>query len=298
MTDDAWGLDHSFEGHNELPEGAISQGADLGIGSAHKTLTSLSQTSVLMVNSDRIDAERLQLCFELEESTSTSSLLLSSIDGARAQAVREGPQLLDRAVHAAELAKQRLAEEVPELDVVDPKSLVGQPGVADADPTHLMIEVHSVGLTGFHADDWLRDQRSIDVELVDHRRLIPLFTFAHGEAEVERLVAAIRDLVDAEGEPGAETGVGPFPTRRELRTEQATLPRDAFFSKTEHVKPADAVGRVSAELVSPYPPGIPAVAPGEVLNEAIVDYLEQHVGASGFVEGAADQSLETFRVVA
>jgi arginine decarboxylase len=298
VTDDAWGLDHSFAGHPNLPEGAISQGADLAIGSAHKTLTALSQTSVLSVTSDRIDTERLQLCFELEESTSASSLLLSSIDGARAQAVREGRQLLERAVRAAELARQRLAEVVPELDVVDPRSLVGQPGVADADPTHLLIEVHSVGLTGFQADDWLRDHRSIDVELADHRRIVPLFTFAHGEQEVERLVAALRDLVDERGEPGAEPDVGPLPSRRDLRTEQAMLPRDAFFGPVTKVEPSDAPGRISAELVTPYPPGIPAVAPGEVLNEAIVDYLEEHVAAGGFVEGAADQALDSFRVVA
>src|SRR3954469_944260 len=203
VTDDAWGLDYALSGHPDLPKGALAQGADLTIGSVHKTLSALSQPSVLSVGSDRIDTERLQLCFELEESTSASSLLLSSIDGARAQAVREGRQLLDRAVRAAELARQRLAEAVPELEVVDPRSLVGQPGVADADPTHLLIEVHSVGLTGFQADDWLRDHRSIDVELVDHRRIMPLVTFAHGEAEIDRLVRALRDLVDEHGDAGA-----------------------------------------------------------------------------------------------
>ena len=76
-----------------MPEGALSQGADLAIGSVHKTLTGLGQTSVLSVGSDRIDIGRLGLCFELEESTSASALLLSSIDGARAQFVREGTEL-------------------------------------------------------------------------------------------------------------------------------------------------------------------------------------------------------------
>src|SRR4051794_7344718 len=194
VTDDAWGLDYALGGHPALPDGALSQGSDLAIGSAHKTLTAMGQTSVLSVGSDRVDTERLQLCFELEESTSASSLLLSSIDGARRQAVREGRHLLDRAIRAAELARDRLAAEVPELEVIDPRSLVGRPGVAAADPTHLYIETHSVGLTGFQADDWLRDNHALDFELVDHRRITPLFTFAHGEAEVERLVAALRAL--------------------------------------------------------------------------------------------------------
>src|SRR3954452_852889 len=85
VTDDAWGLDFKLSGHPDLPEGALSQGSDLAIGSVHKSLTGMGQTSVLSVGSDRIDPERLQLCFELEESTSASTLLLSSIDGARRQ---------------------------------------------------------------------------------------------------------------------------------------------------------------------------------------------------------------------
>src|SRR5215210_1204555 len=196
VTDVAWGLDYALGGHPDLPEGALSQGSDLAIGSAHKTLTALGQTSVLSVGSDRIDMERLQLCFELEESTSASALLLSSIDGARAQFVREGEQLLDRAVKSARLMRERIAAEVPELTVVDSERLAAIPGVTAVDPTHVMIETASIGLSGYSADDWLRDERQVDVELVDHRRIMPLVTFAHGEEEVDRFVRALRDLVD------------------------------------------------------------------------------------------------------
>src|SRR4051812_8822107 len=266
VTDDAWALDYALSGHPDLPEGALAQGSDLAIGSVHKTLTGLSQTSVLSVGSDRIDTERLQLCFELEESTSASALLLSSIDGARRQFVRDGEALLDDAVKSAKLLRDRLREEVPELRVVETDVLVALPGVAASDPTHLLIETCSVGLTGFQADGWLRDERQIDVELADHRRIMPLITFAHGEQEVDRLVRALADLVHERGDPGGGTDVSPLPSRPDLRTEQAMLPREAFFAETELVKPRDAVGRVSAELVTPYPPGIPAVAPGEVYN--------------------------------
>jgi arginine decarboxylase len=298
VTDDAWGLDYALSGHPDLPEGALAQGADLAIGSVHKTLSGLSQTSVLSVGSDRIDTERLSLCFELEESTSASSLLLSSIDGARRQFVREGPQLLDRAVKTAEAIRAGLARVVPDLRVVSTTELAARPGVTAVDPTHILIETCSVGLTGFQADDWLRDERSIDVELVDHRRIVPLVTFAHGDEEAERFVAAMRDLVDEQGDPGSATDVKPLPSRRELRSEQRMLPRDAFFASAETVKPDEAVGRVSAELITPYPPGIPAVAPGEVFNEANVAYLEEIVANGAFVEGASDPSLRELRVVA
>jgi arginine decarboxylase len=132
---------------------------------------------------------------------------------------------------------------------------------------------------------------------MDHRRIMPLITYAHGEEDVERLVVALRDLVDRRGEPGRAPDVRTLPSRAELRTEQAMLPREAFFAQTELVAITEASGRVSAELVTPYPPGIPALAPGEVINEAIVDYFQGTSAAGGFVEGAADPTLRTLRVV-
>ncbi|WP_051324532.1 aminotransferase class I/II-fold pyridoxal phosphate-dependent enzyme [Candidatus Solirubrobacter pratensis] len=297
VTDDAWALDYAFADHPALPEGALAQGSDLAIGSVHKTLSGLAQTSVLSIGSDRIDSERLQLCFELEESTSASTLLLSSIDGARRQFVREGRELLDRAVKAARLLRERLAAEVPELRVIGVDELASRPGVTGVDPTHVLIETAPVGLTGYQADDWLRDERHVDVELVDHRRIMPLVSFAHGEQEIDRLVSALRDLVDEHGEPGSDTDVARLPSRRELRTEQAMLPRDAVFAATEAVKPRQAAGRISAELITPYPPGIPAIAPGELIDEPLIAYLEEIVANGAFLEGAADASLGSFRVV-
>src|SRR5947209_2870008 len=297
VTDDAWGLDYALPGHPDLPQGALAQGSDLAIGSVHKTLSGLAQTSVLSIGSDRIDSERLQLCFELEESTSTSGLLLSSIDGARAQFVREGRDLLSRALDSARLLRERLAGEVPELRVIEPELLKSTPGVTSVDPTHVMIETASVGMTGYRALDWLREQRNIDVELVDHRRIMALISFAHGEAEIDRLVRALRDLVDEHPDEDGND-LPDFPSRPQIRSEAPMLPRDAFFAETETVQFKDAVGRISAELVTPYPPGIPAVAPGELYTEENISYLQAFVEAGGFVEGASDPTLQRLRVVA
>jgi arginine/lysine/ornithine decarboxylase len=297
VTDDAWALDHAFGHHPEFPPSALSRGSDLAIGSVHKTLTGLSQTSVLSVGSDRIDAERLQLCFELEESTSTSGLLLSSIDGARAQFVREGTQLLDRAVRTAQLLRDRLAAEVPELRVIDPAALRRRPSVDAVDPTHVLIETASISLTGYQAVDWLRLERHVDIELVDHRRIMPLVTFAHDRDDVERFVGALRDLVSARGSHNGGA-VPSLPSRRQIRSEAAMTPRDAFFAPAEPVPAEEAEGRISAELVTPYPPGIPAVAPGERYNRDNIAYLQEVVRAGGFVEGATDPTLSKLRVVA
>jgi arginine decarboxylase len=188
VTDDAWGLDHSFS--EQLPPSALRCGADLAIGSVHKSLTGLSQTSVLSVQGELVDRHRLQRCFELEESTSASTLLISSIDGARRQFVRDGEELLGHAVRMAERLRRRL-DAIDGLRVVPPARLLGEAAAAHADPTHVIIELGGLGIGGYAADDRLRDEHGIDVELADHRRLMALVTFAHDEADIDRLAAAL-----------------------------------------------------------------------------------------------------------
>ncbi len=175
--------------------------------------------------------------------------------------------------------------------------LASVPGVVGVDPCHVMIETEGIGLTGYTADDWLRDQREIDLELADHRRLMALVSFAHGDNEIDRLVAGLRDLVNAHADRDPGTGIDSWPSRPQLRTEQAMLPRDAFFARAEDIPVEKVVGRVSAELITPYPPGIPALAPGERITAPLIEYLQAFVAAGGFVEGAADQTLGTMRVV-
>jgi arginine decarboxylase len=292
VTDDAWGLDYAFS--EQLPPAALACGADLAIGSVHKSLTGLSQTSVLSVQGDRIDRDRLQRCFELEESTSASTLLISSIDGARLQFARDGEELTAHAFAMARRLRERL-HAIDGIDVVAPERLLAGAGALHADPTHVIVELERLGLSGYTADDWLRDEHAIDVELADHRRLMALVTFAHDERDVDRLAAALEQLADEHRDTSARE-----PERiaapELLVTDQAMLPRDAFFAPSEMVPAGDAAGRVNADIVTPYPPGIPVLAPGEIITEAIVEHLEHVVALGGFVEGATDQALDRFRV--
>jgi arginine decarboxylase len=293
LTDDAWGLDYSF--CSRLPPAALDSGADLAIGSVHKTLNGFGQTSVLSVQGDLIDQQRLELVFELEQSTSASALLLASIDAARRQFQRDGEELLGGAIDHA-LRLRAAIEELPGLDLMT-DDVVGGPGAFALDPTHVTFDVTGLRMTGFSAADWLRQHRGIHVELADHRRVMVLVTYADGDANIERLIAALRSLaVERESADGGDIPVVPSP--RDLRMETVMLPRDAFLGATEMVPWREAVGRISAEMVCPYPPGIPIVAPGERLTETVVDYLEQVAAAGVMVEGAGDETLETLRVVA
>src|SRR3954469_15914226 len=193
ITDDAWGLDYSF--CSRLPESALASGADLAIGSVHKTLNGFGQTSVLSIQGDRIDPSRLELCFELEQSTSASALLLSSIDAARHQFVHEGEEILGKAIDRSLRLREALSE-LPGIDVLS-DDVLGSPGAFDFDPTHVTFDVIGLGLTGFAAADWLREEQRIHVELSDHRRIMPIITYADSDANIDRMIDALRALVDA-----------------------------------------------------------------------------------------------------
>lgn len=291
ITDDAWGLDYCF--CSRLPAPAIRSGADLSIGSVHKSLSGLQQTSVLSRRGERIDPHRLRLMFELEQSTSASSLLLSSIDAARTQFERDGETLLGHGIDLA-LRLRSAIREIPGLELMDREDLVDSPGVYSMDPTHVTFDVTGLGLTGYAAEDHLRRHHRIHVELSDHRRLMVIITYADTWERIERLVDGLRDLARAGADP---VPIPHVPSPSGLRLEAAMLPREAFLGETELVPWGEAAGRVSAEMVCPYPPGVPIAAPGERLTATVVDYLEQVVAAGGTVEGAADSSLERLRVV-
>jgi arginine decarboxylase len=292
VVDSAWALDYSF--HDALPESAVEVGADLVIGSVHKSLSGLSQTSILCVQGDLIDRDRLQLCFELEESTSASTLLLSSIDGARMQMVRDGERLIGASIELADQLREAIAE-ISGLDLMGDEVLE-RPGAVARDRTHVAFDVARLGITGYEAADWLHDNYDVDFELMDHRRLMALVRFGDTEAGIERVIAALRSL-SAEHQGKERSDVPRIPGPTSIRAESVMLPRDAYLGPARSVSASDAVGEVSAEMVTPYPPGIPAIAPGERITEAAVDYLERIVEAGAFVEGAIDPTLERFRVV-
>jgi arginine/lysine/ornithine decarboxylase len=292
LVDDAWGALFAF--HPDFPSAPIEAGADLCVTSFHKSLNGIMQASVVLVKGDRVDRERLQLAMDSFETTSTSVLLLASIDGARRQMALDGEELLGETLRLARRAASELSA-LPKLKLMGPH-LVGRPGCAGFDETKVCVDVDQLGMTGFEAADWLWAERRIGPELADHRHMTFLITLGDNDDSVDRLVEAMRDLVDAASEHG--------PTRDLACAEQLLAdaeyvlrPRDAFLGKTTNVKLRDAVGRLAAEPVSPYPPGVPVLVPGQRVTEVIVDFLQAGVDEGMLIEGASDPSLAELRVV-
>ncbi|GAA0513048.1 ornithine decarboxylase [Paractinoplanes deccanensis] len=289
LVDEAWGAHFPF--HPDLPTAAIQAGADIVIQSLHKADGGLSQASVIQLCGDRVNPVDLRLRLDLITTTSPSALLYGSIDGFRRRMVADGRQLLDDALQRVNHLRARLSK-LPSLAVMD-ETIIGHDSVAEWDPMKLSVDVSALGLTGYQVKDWMEQNHRLAVQLGDSRRVICSLTYSDTAVALDRLAVAFEQLVV--NPPKPDRPAPDVPPLHELDLDQVMNPRDAFFAETEQV--ADPVGRIAAEMISPYPPGVPAILPGERFNEAVVRYLRAGLAAGMVIPDAADPELATFRVV-
>ncbi|MFF9215352.1 aminotransferase class I/II-fold pyridoxal phosphate-dependent enzyme [Streptomyces viridosporus] len=294
IVDEAWGAHLPF--HPDLPSWAMDAGADICVTSIHKMGSGLEQGSVFHLRGDLVTPALLGIRADLLDTTSPSVLIHAGLDGWRRQMALRGKELLGATLDLA--AEVRAAvEEIDGMHVNDRDDFCG-PGLAnDFDPLPGIIDVDGLGITGYQAADWLREHRGVDMHLVDHRRIGAQITLGDDRETAGELLSALRDLARAARDlPEAPRVEVPSPG--ELRMEQALLPRDAFFGPAEDVPVSEAAGRVAAEMITPYPPGIPAVLPGERLTEPVLRYLRTGLAGGMNLPDPTDPELETFRVVA
>jgi arginine/lysine/ornithine decarboxylase len=168
---------------------------------------------------------------------------------------------------------------------------------AEFDPLKIVVDVRDLGISGMQATEWLRANCHVDVGGSDTCRISASITHADDDETEKVLVESVRSLVEHADSIERQPFVR-LPRPGALELEQAVLPRDAFFGPAEQVPAERAVGRIAAEMVSPYPPGVPVLAPGEVITEEVVEYLRSGVAHGFLISDAADPTLETLRVVA
>ncbi len=291
LVDEAHGPHLSF--HSQLPISAMASGADACAQSSHKLLGSLTQTSLLHVQGAYIDRERLRAMLRLVQSTSPSYILMASLDAARHQMVQEGKAILQRTIDLAERTREEI-NRIPGLCCMG-QEMIKKPSVAALDPTKLLITVKNLGFTGYQADRILREDYQIQMELADVMNILAMITIGDGIEDVQRLVEALRDLANKNIYKKADDNKGylKLPSTPLLKI----MPREAYLRETAFCKLEEARGKISGELVAPYPPGIPVICPGEEISGEIVDYLLE-VRASGIhVQGPADVSLQRIKVI-
>jgi lysine decarboxylase len=250
-------------------------------------LPAFTQGALVLASTTRLDRDRLQRGFDATHTTSPAGPILASIDAARRLLATEGERLLAGPISAVAAARRRLAE-VDGVRVLD-----GPPD--QVDPIRLVVGLAGTGADGFEVEDDLLD-RGFGLELADRDTLVATVTMADGAQTVEPLVDAIVAAVQARRrEPRAVLPAAWLGT--EL-PEVALPPREAFFAPHETVPASAAAGRVAAELVAPYPPGIPAIVPGEVVTGRVVEALQAAAAAGVRVAYAADPTVASVQVVA
>lgn len=276
LADEAWGPHLRF-----LPDGplsAVQAGADLVVQSAHKLLPALSQSSLLHQNGARVDPDRVSDVLRLLQSTSPFFPLLAGLDLVRAQMDDEGRAVFARLASLGDHAREALAR-VPGLRVFRPD-----------DPTRLVFSALDLGYEGPEVERELRRQ-GIQVEMADPRNVVALLTPGHGEGDVDRLAEVLRRLPRRPAKPVPAGWEPPPPARQSMSL------RDAFYAPSAPVPLREAAGRTCAEWITPYPPGIPLLCPGEVFTQELVETLRRELAAGVPLEGPADPFLATVRCV-
>jgi arginine decarboxylase len=298
LVDEAHGAHFGF--HADLPPAALSVGADLTVQSTHKLLGALTQSAMLHVNSHRIDVERVSRSLRLLQTTSPSYLLLASLDAARQQMALHGAELMAKTIELARIARDR-------LDRLDGLSVLKldrpTPGWKYLDPTRLTVTVTGLNLTGFEADEILTESArsphhqgfSIVAELPSVRHLTFIISLGNKLADIDRLVEGFTRLAANYNRDRQLNS-----TSIELLTnitKMAITPRQADRSHHMSVPFDRAVGKISAESICPYPPGIPVLIPGEIITATALDYLQKILDLGGEIAGCSDPTLETISIV-
>src|SRR3954452_12978839 len=295
VVDQSWGPHFGF--HEALPPTAVSQGADAMLTSTHKIAGSLTQSAMLHVGNpgqpDRIDAGAVARAMRLLRTTSPSSLLLASLDSARRQLVLHGEQLLHETLEAIAVAREKI-ETIEGVAMVD-DSLVGRMGVAAYDPLRIVLDVRGTGCTGFEIAEALRRSYDVHLELPAQATLVFVVGLGESVAALRRLGGDIEETVKRTARPGTTAPiVGPSSS---FGHEVAVSPREAFLGETDVVAVQGAIGRISCEAIASYPPGIPALLPGERITAETVDYLRELADGGARLHGASDPAFETINVL-
>lgn len=291
LVDEAHGAHCYF--HEELPISAMAAGADMAATSVHKLGGSLTQSSLLNVQGNRINPDRVQTILSMLTTTSTSYILLASLDAARRHLAVHGRELLGRALGVARRIRDEI-KRIPGVWCLGPEVVGDRTSSFDLDETKLCISVKGLGVTGIEVEGMLREEFNIEVELSDLYNILCLVTLGDTEHSVAPLLQALRVLSERYY---AKTAANTVQVRLPELPELVLLPRDAFYAPTEVVPLAESAGRVAAESVMVYPPGIPILMPGERISEANLLYIREHIEAGLPVQGPEDRTLQVLRVV-
>ena len=264
LVDEAHGTHLYFGPH--LPCSGMAAGADMAAVSMHKSGGSLTQSSLLLCG-PRVNAGYVGNIINLTQTTSASYLLMASLDISRRNLAMRGDQSFARVVEMAEYARR-------EINLIGGyyaygSELINGGSIFDFDVTKLAVNTRGIGLTGIEVYDLLRDEYDIQVEFGDLSNMLAYISIGDRIQDIERLVGALADIRRLYARPKSDLFTAEYITPQVVAT-----PQQAFYSDKEKLPLRQTAGRICSEFVMCYPPGIPILAPGEVITQEIIDYIE------------------------
>ncbi len=284
LIDEAHGPHFQFS--HRLPPCALDYNITATVQSTHKILSSLTQSSWLHVKS-KADVLRIEKALGIIESTSPNFLLWASLDAARALEA-ENPKRFDRAIYRAEILRAKL-KEIEGLEIFEPQK---HTEVKASDPLKLIISASNLGLNGFRLRDELR-LRGVMPELAEASCVLFIITPAHKQKDLDSLLKALKDI--AGGIKKVKSNNHNFTSYPRLKTR--LTPKEAFFRDGKSMEIEKTNGLIAAEMVVPYPPGIPLVMPGEEITKEVIELIQYYQSLGWFIRGLEDKKAKKIRVL-
>lgn len=287
LVDEAHGT-HFYFGEN-MPISAMAAGADMAAVSMHKTGGSLTQSSILLC-SKSVNADYVRQVINLTQTTSGSYLLMSSLDIARKNLSINGKQMFRKTVEFAEYARNEInklggyyafAEELEDGDAV-----------YAFDKTKLSIHTRDIGLAGIEVYDLLRDEYDIQIEFGDIGNILAIVSAGDRNLEIERLISALSEIKRLHSKD--KSGML---DHEYINPNIVMAPQKAFYGDKQSLPIEKSEGRVCGEFVMCYPPGIPILAPGELITDEILQYIAYAKEKGCFMTGTQDMKIENINVV-
>ncbi|NET00195.1 MAG: aminotransferase class I/II-fold pyridoxal phosphate-dependent enzyme [Sphaerospermopsis sp. SIO1G1] len=291
ILDEAHGAHFAF--HPHLPTSALAAGADITIQSIHKTLAAMTQASMLHIQGNRINIDRLNKSLQLVQSTSPSFVLLASLDAARQQMAMNGESLMFETLYLASLARRKI-NKISGLSVLDiPENK--HSSFFELDTTRLTVNVTQLGITGFAAEDFI-NENGLTPEFSSLHNLIFIISLGNNKSDIEILVETLKNLSQIKNLTN-QYQLCKYKNHDIIKGSLCISPREAFFADTETLPLEKTFNRICAENICPYPPGIPVLMAGELITKPAIEYLQQISLLGGVISGCADASLHSIKVI-
>lgn len=266
-----------------LPKSALACGADLVVQSTHKTLPSFTQSSMLHMQGNRIDREKLKFMLRIHQSTSPSYLLLASLDMAVMIYETQGTYLMKNLLENINWFKESISD-LKGVKLLD-QSYLGYQNIHHLDPTKLWISLEQLSLSGYQVDEILRKEYSIQMELSNLYGTLGITTIGNHKKDFERLSHALRGISQRGGNKKIKA-LTPYTNRV---PKQIYTPREAIYKEKKAIPLQESVGLISGSTIVPYPPGIPMLIPGEEINQEMIQYIQMMISEGMEVLGLRDE---------